>query len=137
MNVMIVSRGIVCKSVVYGKIVPFGNEAGLRTATSVRMNPTKHAHKLKHHRAIQALSLYTRRPRGRFRGSGKENTSDDRELPLLGSNDSVIEDVYLVFGGCRPLFRVTVGCSPDRGSEDSEESSDGDEFDLESENGDW
>lgn len=93
-----VSKGTVCRRVVYGKVT-FGLFVGLRVRKRIRMELKKHMLNPAHQAAVHLWSLYFRRPRGTYRGSGNENTSTGRVCPSRGRSDSVSESVGLVRGG--------------------------------------
>ena len=99
-NVRIVKRGIVCSSVVYGMLVPFGRCSGGKCVVNKMMKePMMQAQTPDNQIAVQRESLYmTRRCEWR-RGSGKEKTSTGRDCPSRGSSDSVRGVYGRVAGG--------------------------------------
>lgn len=91
-----------------------------------KKDPKRHAVRLKHQIMVQIESLFLLLPRGRCRGSGRENTSTGRECPSLGNRDSVSERWVLVGGGgSRGWVRVALAKSAG-GTPESDDVSDGD-----------
>jgi len=138
-NVRIVSKGTVWRSVVYG--VTGAGLGGLLVRKRIRKDETRHVETPVNHIAVQIESLYFRRPRGVWRGSGREKTSFGRLCPSRGRRDSVRESemaARVVSGGgggggggcCRG------GCDSERGEVAIKRSAGGDESEGDDREGD-
>ena len=76
-----------------------GGLRGLLVRMRTRKQEKRHMQSPVSQAAVHAASLYLRRPRGMYRGSGREKTSTGRVRPSRGNRDSVSDGARSNRGG--------------------------------------